>query len=160
MKVNPIPHKRSMDEPGILDLLSRAEVGQVAMVAPDGGPYIVPICFVYDDGRIYFHCAQAGKKLDCLRSNSAVCFSAFEVEGLGVRAEKPCNSWEYYHSVVASGTAQIVEDRERKAHGLRRLSEKYAKGPVGEIPEDSLDRTCVIEIVLDEASGKMNEKKI
>lgn len=160
MKVNPLPHRRSMDEPGILDLLARAEVGQAAMVDAAGRPYVIPVCFVYEDGRIYFHCAKAGKKLDCLRSNGAVCFSAFEVLGLGVRAEKPCNSWTYYRSIVASGTARIVEGREQKVHALRLLSEKYAKGPIGEMPEDSLNGTCVVEIVIDEISGKMNEKKI
>jgi hypothetical protein len=160
MKINPMPHKRSMDERGILDLLARADVGQVALVNANGMPYVIPVCFVYENERIYFHCAQSGKKLDCLRSNNAVCFSAFEVLGLGVKAETPCNSWTYYRSIIANGTAHIVESREQKILTLRLLSEKYAKGPVGEIPEDSLGRTCVVEIVIDEVSGKKVEKKI
>ena len=160
MKINPMPHKRSMDERGILDLLARADVGQVALVNANGMPYVIPVCFVYENERIYFHCAQSGKKLDCLRSNNAVCFSAFEVLGLGVKAETPCNSWTYYRSIVANGTARIIEGREQKIRALRLLSEKYAKGPVGEIPEDSLGRTCVVEIVIDEVSGNKNEKKI
>ena len=160
MRINPVPHKRSMDEQGILGLLARADIGQAAMVDANGSPYVIPVCFVYDDGRIYFHCAKSGKKLDCLRSNSAVCFSAFEVLGLGVKAEEPCNSWTYYHSLVANGSAHIIEDREQKIRALRLLSEKYAKGPVAEMPASSVERTCVVEILIEEISGKKNEKKI
>ena len=160
MKINPMSHKRSMDAQGILGLLASADVGQLAMVDSAGRPYVIPVCFVYVDGRIYFHCAMSGKKLDCIRSNSDVCFSVFEVLGLDVKAEEPCNSWTYYRSLIASGTAHIVEDREQKIRVLRLLSEKYAKGPVGEMQEDSLGRTCVVEIVIDEVSGKKNEKKI
>jgi nitroimidazol reductase NimA-like FMN-containing flavoprotein (pyridoxamine 5'-phosphate oxidase superfamily) len=149
-----------MDEPGILGLLASADVGQIALVDAEGMPYVIPVCFVYEDGRIFFHCGQTGKKLDCLMSNSAVCFSAFEVLGWGVKAEAPCNSWTYYRSIVANGTARIIEGREQKIRALRLLSEKYAKGPVGEMPEDSLGRTCVVEIVIDEVSGNKNEKKI
>lgn len=151
--------KRGMDEAGTLSLLERAETGELATVGEDGRPYVVPVCFVFDGGRIYVHCAMHGKKLDNIKANGAVCFSAYEVLGLGVKAEKPCDSWTYFNSVVASGTAHIVEDRDKKMRALRRLSEKYAKGPVGEMPDGMIEKTCVIEIVIDEVSGKKNEKK-
>lgn len=73
-----------MDEAGIIELLDRAWVGQLATSGEGGKPYVVPICFVFADGRIYFHCAQAGKKLDNIRANPQVCFSVHEVLGLGV----------------------------------------------------------------------------
>jgi nitroimidazol reductase NimA-like FMN-containing flavoprotein (pyridoxamine 5'-phosphate oxidase superfamily) len=151
--------KRNMDEAGILDLLSRAEVGQLATVGPDGKPYVIPVCFYYEAGKIYFHCGLKGKKLDNLRANPDVSFSVFEVLGMGVSADRPCNSWSYYRSVVASGRARIMEDGE-KVRPLRLLSEKFARGPVAAMPEDSLGRTCVVEITIDEVSGKKNEKKI
>ncbi len=147
-----------MDEAGILELLSRAEVGQLATVSPDGRPYVIPVCFYYEDERIYFHCALKGKKLDNLRANPNVCFSVFEVLGIGVGADRPCNSWAYYRSVVASGTAKILVGDE-KLRPLRLLAEKFAHGPVAEMPADSVGRTCVVEITIDEISGKMNEKK-
>ncbi|HTY90008.1 MAG TPA: pyridoxamine 5'-phosphate oxidase family protein [Methanocella sp.] len=151
--------KRNMGEAGILDLLSRAEVGQLATADPDGRPYVIPVCFFYEGGRIYFHCALKGKKLDNLKTNPYVSFSVFDVLGMGVSAEKPCNSWTYYHSVVASGKARILEGDE-KLRPLRLLAEKFARGPVAEMPADSVGRTCVVEITIDEISGKKNEKKI
>lgn len=151
--------KRNMGEPGTFDLLARAEVGQLATVGPDGNPYVIPVCFFYEDGHIYFHCALKGKKLDNLRSKPSVCFSVFEVLDMGVSADKPCNSWAYYRSVVASGKARILEGDE-KIRPLRLLAEKFAHGPVAEMPADSMGRTCVVEITIEEVSGKKNEKQI
>src|SRR5271157_813719 len=159
MKINQLPHRRTMEEKGIMDLLRDAEVGQLATVSEDGKPYVVPTCFVFDGKRIYFHCGLKGKKLDNIKANASVCFSVFKVLGLGVNADKPCNSWTYYHSVLAAGTAHFVEDQEQKARALRLISEKYARGPVGEMPATEIERTCVVEIAIDELSGKTNEKK-
>ena len=157
MKVIPLK-KRSMDEKGILDLLSKAEVGQIATVGVDGRPYVVPVCFVHEGDHIYFHCALSGKKLDHIKANPSVCFSAFEVLGLGVSPGRPCNSWTYFRSILATGAAGII-DGDEKSRALRLLSEKYAHGPVGEMPAEQLERTCVVEIRIDEISGKINEKK-
>lgn len=152
------PRKRPMDEAGIVDLLKRAGVGQLATLGPDGKPYVIPVCFYYEAGRIYFHCALEGRKLDNLVANPDVCFSAYEILGLGVDSDRPCNSWTYFHSVVASGKARIL-DGDEKLRPLRLLSEKFAGGPVAEMPSDSVGRTCVVEIAIDEISGKKNEKK-
>lgn len=150
--------KRNMDEAGILGLLSKAEVGQLATAGSDGKPYVIPVCFFYEDGRIYIHCALNGKKLDNIRENPNVSFSVFEMLGMGVGADRPCNSWAYYRSVVASGRARILGGDE-KLRPLRLLAEKFAHGPVAEMPADSVGRTCVVEITIDEVCGKENEEK-
>jgi nitroimidazol reductase NimA-like FMN-containing flavoprotein (pyridoxamine 5'-phosphate oxidase superfamily) len=147
-----------MDEAGILDLLARAEVGQLATVDSSGKPYVVPVCFYYEDGRIYFHCALKGTKLDNLKANPSVCFSVHEVLGMGVGADRPCNSWAYFRSVVANGKARILEGDE-KLRPLRLLAEKFAGGPVAEMPADSVGRTCVVEITIEDICGRKNEKK-
>ncbi|HTX43165.1 MAG TPA: pyridoxamine 5'-phosphate oxidase family protein [Methanocella sp.] len=147
-----------MDEAGIIGLLERAEVGQLATVDADGKPYVVPVCFVLDGERIYFHCALEGKKLDNIRASPAVCFSAYELLGMGVSPDKPCRSWTHFRSAVATGRARVLDDDE-KLRPLRLLAEKYAKGPVAEMPADPVGRTSVVEITIDEVSGKKNEEK-
>lgn len=157
MKISPA-RKRNMDEAGILGLLARAEVGELATVDSSEKPYVVPVCFYYEDGRIYFHCALKGKKLDNLKANPSVCFSVHEVLGMGVGADRPCNSWAYFRSVVANGKARILEGDE-KMRPLRLLAEKFAGGPVAEMPADSVGRTCVVEITIEDICGRQNEKK-
>jgi nitroimidazol reductase NimA-like FMN-containing flavoprotein (pyridoxamine 5'-phosphate oxidase superfamily) len=58
-------------------------------MSADGQPYIVPVCFGYDDGTLYFHSATAGRKLDVLRKNNAVCVE-FDVDCEVVKAENAC----------------------------------------------------------------------
>lgn len=43
--------------------------------------YVVPLCFGYDGHALYFHCADKGLKLDCLRSNPSDCAGFFLAEG-------------------------------------------------------------------------------
>jgi nitroimidazol reductase NimA-like FMN-containing flavoprotein (pyridoxamine 5'-phosphate oxidase superfamily) len=157
MKVKSL-NKRNMDEAGIIELLDRAGVGQLATSGEGGKPYVVPVCFVFADGHIYFHCALTGKKLDNIKANPSVCFSVYEVLGMGVSPDRPCKSWTYFRSAVATGTARTLEGDE-KLRPLRLLAEKFAHGPVAEMPADSVGRTCVVEITISEVSGKKNEKK-
>lgn len=147
-----------MDKDGIFDLLARAEVGHIATVDASGMPYVVPVHFVFDSECIYFHGLNQGKKLDHIRSNPAVCFETYELLKIGLNEKNPCDSWTYYRSVVATGTARILESREDKTRGLKLLNEKYFKGLVGEMSPATIDRTCVIEMAVDRISGKHHEE--
>jgi len=33
-------------------------------ISVDDQPSVIPLCFGYTEGRLYFHCAQEGMKLD------------------------------------------------------------------------------------------------
>lgn len=144
-----------MDLDAIADLLNRAPVGRVATVSPDGTPYVVPVNFAFEGDRIYFHCALEGRKLDNIKADPRVCFEADELLGLSVSAEKPCSSDSYYRSVIAWGKARVVADEKVMLHALRLLIKKHTgdKEP-GEFVPEVLARTAVVEIVIDEISGK------
>lgn len=49
-------------------ILKEGTSGVLALHGDDGYPYAVPISYVYDDGKLYFHGAKSGHKLDALRS--------------------------------------------------------------------------------------------
>ncbi|OPY26894.1 MAG: Pyridoxamine 5'-phosphate oxidase [Methanocella sp. PtaU1.Bin125] len=155
MKVTKSDRKsRGMDLDAITELLNKAPVGRVATVSPDSTPYIVPVNFAFDGDRIYFHCALEGMKLDCIRANPKVGFEADELLEVYASADRPCFCGSYYRSVIARGKAAIVTDREKKLQALWLLVEKYAGKCYGEMPADIVERTCVVEIVIDEISGK------
>ena len=48
------------------EILRRGSCGVLALQGDDGYPYTVPLSYCYEGGRIYFHCAKAGYKLDCI----------------------------------------------------------------------------------------------
>ncbi len=155
MKVTKTDRKsRGMDLDAITILLNKAPVGRMATISPDGMPYIVPVNFAFEGDRIYFHCALEGMKLDYIKANPKVGFEADELLELYTTPGKPCGCTSYYRSVIARGRAAIVTDREKKLHALWLLVDKYAGNRDGEMPADIVDRTCVVEIVLDEISGK------
>lgn len=46
----------------------------VGVHGEDGYPYAFPMNYIYLDGKIYFHCAKTGHKLDALSSDDKVSF--------------------------------------------------------------------------------------
>ena len=82
-----------------------------------GRPYVVPLCFGYEDNALYFHCSKKGKNIDIIKANNNACFEV-EVDCELVEAEKACK-WDIkYKSVIGFGTAELIEDVELKHKGL------------------------------------------
>jgi len=49
-------------------ILQRATSGTLALLGDNGYPYAVPISYVYSDGKLYFHSALSGHKVDAIRN--------------------------------------------------------------------------------------------
>ena len=54
-------------------LLKKYSHGRLGL-AFQNEPYVVPVSYGYDQGRIFFHSAKQGKKVDFMRRNNKVCF--------------------------------------------------------------------------------------
>ena len=55
-------------------ILQKCSSGVLAVAGDDGYPYTVPMSYLYQDGRLYFHCAKSGHKLDAVRREPKVSF--------------------------------------------------------------------------------------
>ena len=110
--------KEIVDQAELHRILDEAKVMRLGML--DGErPYVVPLNFARDGDEIWFHAAQAGRKLDCLRAAPAVCVEADRLLEIHT-GPSACDDWtSYYESVIGSGTAEIVEDKPSKLRGLR-----------------------------------------
>ena len=53
-------------------ILRSATNGVLAVAGDDDYPYAVPLSFVYHEGKIYFHSAVSGHKLDAIARNDKV----------------------------------------------------------------------------------------
>ena len=73
MNVMHRPEKEIRDRGEIEAVLREAEVGRLGTCS-GGEPYVVPLQFAYHDGRVVFHCARRGKKLENIARNPRVCF--------------------------------------------------------------------------------------
>ena len=62
--------KQKLTEKQCIDILKRAKTATLALHGDDGYPYSVPVNYVYLDGKIYFHGAKSGHKIDAIKNNS------------------------------------------------------------------------------------------
>jgi uncharacterized protein len=142
------------DRKEIDGIIKRCRVCHLAM-CDDGQPYIVPLNFGYDGGFLYFHAAPEGKKVDIIKKNNRVGFE-FDILHDIVTAEKACKWGAKYESVIGSGKAEIVDDRETKKEALECIMGQYGNG-TWDFPEEIVERTLILRVRILEISGKRKE---
>jgi len=137
-------------------LLKRMPVGRLAVMTEDG-PYIVALNYLFLEGSIYFHSAQAGRKIEALRADSRVCFLVDEV-GPQVLWEHGCGISQIYKSVICFGKAEFVEGPVEKRRILERMVRKFvpANYPLSPMKDQNIKKTAVVKIVIESISGKEN----
>lgn len=144
---------RRQDSDWALEVFDKAPYITVSMVRPDSTPYGLPLSLVRKDAStFYFHCADEGEKIDCLRNNPVVSLSAVS-RCTPVFEEEKLNYTEHYKSAIAIGRCEIVENKVEKVEALRLLCERFLHKYMNHFDEAisrSLDRTTVIKIILTE----------
>lgn len=141
-----------------LEVFDKAPYTVVSMVRPDGTPYAVPVNMARkDESTFYFHCADEGEKIDCIKYQPTV--SLLAVSRCTPHFEEEKNNFtEYYNSAISTGVASFVTDREEKIEALRLICERFLPKYMDHFDAAitrSLDRTTIIRISLTEpAVGK------
>lgn len=162
--------KRQIDESEALALLRRCNWGVLSTVGADGLPYGVPLNYCLEerpagdgskDGKtervLIFHAAPEGRKIANLRHCASAAFVAVAADEL-----LPEHYTTAYASVMASGPVRIVEEPDAKRAALYTLVAALAPvhDDLGEAHiEKWLDECVVLELVIEELSGKKRERK-
>ena len=151
-----MPKKWITDRTEMEAILRECPVGSLATVGPDGAPYVVTVNYVYHNGKIYFHGAPRGRKMDHLAHDPRVCFEAHVMERI-FRASRATEFGTRYRSVIVRGQAHELTDPAAKMEALLALTARYAEGHPFEPPTDQdVAATAVLEIAIDEMTGKRN----
>ncbi len=146
--------KHQLNDEQITEILLKAPVGNIATINEDGYPYVVPVHFIYYDGKIYIHGLPIGQKISNILLNEKVSFETYSMKGL-ILDEAPCDVNTEYESVVMIGTARIIKDYDLKEIVLNRVVEKYTPHFDGaKLPDNMIKGTGVIEIIIKECTGK------
>jgi len=136
-------------------MLKQSPVGRIATINRKGIPVIKPVNFLYLDGRVYFHSSPKGEKISDIRRGSPICFEVDEPIAYVAASGVACESDYYYRSIIIKGEAVLVADRRRKLRILEKMMEKYQpEGGYGRIPEKILRKTVLVEISVDQVTGK------
>lgn len=106
--------------------LRRVRIGHLGMA--DGPyPYVVPLNFVWMEGKLYFHGASGGRRNEVMAANPEVCFTVCEEYGT-ITDPVPAKTDTAYMSVILFGRAQPVEELDEATQLLQEMIHKYVPG--------------------------------
>lgn len=142
-------NRQQLPQEEAIRILAGRTSGVLALHGDDGYPYAVPLSYVYRDGKLYFHCAQSGHKLDAIRSDSRASFCIIDQDQ--VVPEKYATS---YRSVIAFGQIRIVSDDVQKREALTLLAQKYAHNDGQQEIDRLISHTCLLEFTIEHLTGK------
>lgn len=149
--------KQEVSREDCLKILTEEKRAVLAVNGDDGYPYAVPVNFYFDSdtGKIYFHCAKAGHKLDAMLRDDRVCFTVYNT---GYQKE----DWSYHvTSVIVFGRASVISDEAEVLEKLKRFGMKYypTEPEVDEEIRKDFDRVNLIEITPEHMTGKLVHEK-
>ena len=139
-------------------LLQTERRGVLAVNGDDGYPYAVPLNFYYDKaaGKIYFHGARAGHKVDALRACDKVCFTVYGNETIKEEAWAP-----HMQSAIVFGRCHLMENNADAMAVLKKLAMKYY--PSEDLADEAIARSGstvqLFEIEIEHLSGKEVKEK-
>ena len=143
--------RQSLSAEQIDIVLARNSSGVLAVHGENGYPYSVPLNYVYSSGKIYFHCARSGHKLDAIRRDPRVCFTVVDEDTI-----VPEEYTSYFRSVILFGRAAAVEGEERTSAFLA-LAARYSGSLPEAIRREEVARcrqALIIGIAIDHMTGK------
>jgi len=147
--------KEIKEEKILRSILETCHVGRLGTITKEGYPMVKPLNFDYHDGKIYFHSAREGEKIDDIKRDGRVCFEVDLPIALVKSKGSPCRAEYLYRSVIVKGKARIVEDASERMFALTRLMKKYQpEGGYGDFLKEKLDLTLVVRVDIEEMTGK------
>ncbi|MBQ1511318.1 MAG: pyridoxamine 5'-phosphate oxidase family protein [Selenomonadaceae bacterium] len=146
--------KQQITEEECREVLRNAKRGVLSLLGEDGYPYGLPINHWYceEKGRLYFHGAKEGHKIEAIRKCDKASFCAYD-EGYRKEGEWALN----IKSVIAFGRISLVEDEELAkricTHLVRKFTddEKYMEKEL----KNALSRVQCLEMSIEHMTGKL-----
>lgn len=114
------------DQEKINRFLTKTRIGFLGLASRDM-PYVVPLNYVWFDGKIYFHGAAEGRKVDVIKENNDVCFTVCEEYGTLV-SPIPAHTSTAYMSAMVFGKIEPVTDLEEATLAMQKMLDKYVPG--------------------------------
>ena len=138
--------KQELSRQEIADILHKGTSGVLVLLA-------VPISYVYDDGKIYFHGAKSGHKIDAIQRTEKASFCVIDKDLV-----VPEEYTTYFRSVIAFGQIRIIEGDLEKRAAIEKLAIKYAPEDTAASRDHAINSgwkpLCVLEMTIDHITGK------
>ncbi len=146
--------KQQITEEECIAVLKEETRGVLSMLGDDGYPYGIPMNHWYceADGKIYFHGAKEGHKIDSLKNCAKVCYTVFD-KGYRKDGEWALN----VKSVVVFGRISLVTDEEKAKTICTALCRKFTDDEeyLKKELDSALTRVQCLELVPEHMTGKL-----
>ena len=143
--------KQQLSDEESLEVLKKAKRGVLSVIGDGGWPYGIYLNPHFENGRIFFHGAKEGHKIDALKKDARASFTVID-EGT-----KDEGGWAYtFKSVVVFGRVEFVEDQNEAVEICRRLARRF--NPSEADIEDEIRRAAahvqVFALIPEHITGK------
>lgn len=146
--------KQALPEKECIELLESELRGVLSVLGDDGYPYGMPMNHYYraSDGKIYFHGAKFGHKIDALKRCSKASFCVYD-KGYRKPGEWALN----IRSVIVFGTIEFIEDRDTVYAISEELSHRFTQDEayIQKEIERSGPATMLLAMTIEHISGKI-----
>lgn len=134
-------------------ILERGTSGVLAVAGDDGYPYAVPLSYVYQDGKLWFHSAKSGHKLDAVRREEKASFCVIDQDQV-----VPEEYTTYFRSAIAFGRVRVLEDEGEVRAAIDLLARRYHPGDSQEHRQAAIQKEysalCMLELTVEHLTGK------
>ena len=145
--------RQLLSQEDIQKVLYQGTSGVLAVSGDDAYPYAVPLSYVYDGEKIYFHSAKSGHKIDAVSQNPKASFCVIDQDQI-----VPEEYTTYFRSVIVFGTIRILHDEAEKREAIEKLAVKYAPDDTEENRKKAVEQDwkplCMLEMTPEHISGK------
>ena len=147
-------YKQLLSEAECIAILEKGSCGVLALTGENGYPYALPLSYVYHEGKIIFHGATEGYKVQCLRHCDKASFCVVDQDE--VIAEKYTT---HYRSVIAFGKVKMLTDfGEEMIRHMMPLAAKYRPEGTDAMHRTAIDNEktglCVLVMEIEHLTGK------
>lgn len=144
--------KQLLSEEESEQILRSTTSGVLALCGEDMQPYGVPLSHVYDNGKLYFHSALNGHKIDLINKNSNASFTVIAKDEI-----HPETYTTYFRSVIVFGKILIIENDIEKERILEILGHRCNPSDDESLSKEikkGFNRCLVIEMTIERMTGK------
>ena len=155
-------HERGrFDKATVYDILDSAMLAHIAY-SIDGQPYCTPTGFWREDDTLYWHGSSASRMIRRQSAGLPVCVTVTHLDAI-VLARSGFHHSVNYRSVMAFGTARLVEDPAETIRLMDGFVDRLYPGRSNEIRapnSQEIKATGFVAMPIDEASGKIRDTHV
>ena len=146
--------KQQISEAECIRILKEQPRGVLSLIGDDGYPYGIPLDHWYceDDGKLYFHGAKEGHKIDAIASCDKVSYCVMD-EGFRKEGEWALN----INSVIVFGRISLVTDNEKAKKICTEITRKFTDDEeyLAHELEHAFPRVQCLELTPEHMTGKL-----